>query len=94
MAKGHYVSGPRQGQRCGAKWFKNGAVFSDDFFTLDIKAVDKALEIVEQFNQLNVIDKVIKINIPAVWRFDDNCEEDWAGQMAQVSCLLAYMKQY
>lgn len=82
VAKGHYVSGLRQGQRCVAKWFKNGAVFSEDFFTLDIKAADKALEIVERFNQLNMINKVIKINIPAIWRFDDNCEEDWAGQMA------------
>lgn len=82
VAKGHYVSGPRQGQRCVAKWFKTGAVFSDDFFNLDIKAVDKALEIVEQFNRLNIIDKVIKINIPAVWRFDGDSDGDWAGQMA------------
>ncbi|KAE8547809.1 hypothetical protein EYB25_009602 [Talaromyces marneffei] len=82
VAKGKYLSGPRKGQRCVAKWFKNGAVFSDDFFCLDIKAVDKALEIVDRFNQLHIINKVIKINMPAVWRFDDDCEEDWAGQMA------------
>lgn len=61
---------------------KNGAVFSDDFFTLDIKAVDKALEIVDRFNQLKMINKVIKINIPAIWRFDDDSQGDWAGQMA------------
>ncbi|KAF3397274.1 hypothetical protein DPV78_008077 [Talaromyces pinophilus] len=81
VAKGHYASKPRQGQQCVAKWFKNGAVFSKDFFTLDIKAVDKVLEIVEWFNQLNMTDKIIKINIPAIWHFADDCEKDWAGQM-------------
>ncbi|KAE8343271.1 hypothetical protein BDV24DRAFT_173014 [Aspergillus arachidicola] len=46
VAKGSYTSGSRSGEACVVKWFKTGAVFSDDYFTLDIKAVDKALEIV------------------------------------------------
>lgn len=80
VAKGRYVSGPRKGQQCVSKWFKTGAVFSSDYFTLDIKAVDKALELVNRFNQLNFINKVIKINVPAVWTFTDDSHEDWAGQ--------------
>jgi hypothetical protein len=79
VAKGRYISGPRNGQACVAKWFKSGAVFSDDYFTLDIKAVNKALEIVNRFNQLNIISKVIKINVPEVWHFEDGSDE-WAGQ--------------
>jgi hypothetical protein len=80
VAKGRYTSGPRSGQACVVKWFKTGAVFSADYFTLDIKAVDKALEIVNMFNQLNVINKVVKINVSAVWSFTDNSSEEWAGQ--------------
>ncbi|RSL83082.1 hypothetical protein CEP51_004713 [Fusarium floridanum] len=57
VAKGSYSSGTRQGQACVVKWFKTGAVFEADYFTLDIKAVDKALEIVNRFNELNMIDK-------------------------------------
>ncbi|TFB03107.1 hypothetical protein CCMA1212_004516 [Trichoderma ghanense] len=84
VAKGKYVSGPRSNQACVTKWFKTGAVFSKDFFRYDILAVDKALEIVNRFNQLGVVDKEVKINVPQVWRFEDNCNDDWAGQMSLV----------
>lgn len=80
VAKGSYIAGPRQGQACVAKWFKSGAVFSDTYFTLDIKAVDKSLEIVDKFNELNIIDKAIKVNIPEVWYFTDDTYEEWSGQ--------------
>lgn len=78
VAKGTYSSGPRKGQACVAKWFKTGAVFEEDYFTLDIKAVDKALEIVNRFNELRIVNKPIKINVPAVWTFTNS--SNWAGQ--------------
>lgn len=80
VAKGTYTSGPREGQASVIKWFKTGAVFSEDYFTLDIKAVDKALEIVDKFNQLGLINKVVKINVPEVWFFTDECDNEWTGQ--------------
>ncbi|KAE8166898.1 kinase-like domain-containing protein [Aspergillus tamarii] len=80
VAKGSYTSGARKDQACAVKWFKTGAVFSDDYFTLDIKAVDKALEIVNRFNQLNIINKVVKINVPEVWYFTDDSSDGWTGQ--------------
>ncbi len=79
VAKGTYTSGARSGQACVVKWFKTGAVFEADYFTLDIKAVDKALEIVNRFNELNVVSKPVKINVPGVWVFDEDSGE-WAGQ--------------
>ncbi|OTA06565.1 elongation factor 2 kinase, putative [Trichoderma parareesei] len=84
VAKGKSVSGPRSNQACVTKWFKTGAVFSKDFFRYDILAVDKALELVNRFNQLGIVDKEIKINVPQVWTFEDNCRDDWAGQMSLV----------
>jgi hypothetical protein len=71
VAKGRYTSGSRRGQACVAKWFKTGSVFSSDYFMLDIKAVDKALDIVNRFNQLDVVDKLVRINMPQVWKFSD-----------------------
>lgn len=82
VAKGTYTSGPRSGQACVAKWFKTGAAFSADFFTLDIKAVDKALELVNRFNQLNIVNKAIKINVPEVWTFEEDGGGQWGGQKA------------
>ncbi len=70
VARGNYEGGSRHGQACVLKWFKTGEVFEHDYFTLDIKASAKALEIVNYFNQLNIVDKAVKINVPAVWVFD------------------------
>lgn len=70
VAEGTYSSGSRRGQPCVIKWFKTGVVFEEDYFTLDIKAVGKALEIVNRFNDLNIIGKSIKINVPAVWTLE------------------------
>ncbi|KAL8404396.1 hypothetical protein RB594_009298 [Gaeumannomyces avenae] len=79
VAKGSYTGGPRQGQASVLKWFKTGAVFEDDYFVLDIKASGKALEIVNRFNQLGVVDKAVKVNVPQVWVFDKH-SGPWAGQ--------------
>lgn len=78
VAKGAYNEGPREGEACVVKWFKTGAVFEADYFTLDIKAVDKALEIVNRFNELNIVNKAVKINVPGVWTFDKYAGK-WAG---------------
>jgi len=67
VAKGKYTEGARKGEDCVCKWFKAGSVFEDDFFELDIKAVDKAVEIINRFNQLHVVNRQIKMNIPEVW---------------------------
>lgn len=80
VAMGEYTHGSRAGQASVAKWFKSGAVFSDDFFALDIKAVDRALDIVNRFNQLGIVSKIIKINVPEVWRFDDKCDDEFSDQ--------------
>ncbi|KAI8716902.1 Alpha-type protein kinase domain-containing protein [Fusarium sp. LHS14.1] len=77
VAKGVYASGTRKSQACVVKWFKSGAVFEADYFTLDIKAVNKAFEIVNRFNELNLIDKDIKINVPGIWQLEAG-DEEWA----------------
>lgn len=79
VAKGTYTSGQRKGEACVTKWFKTGVVFSDDFFLLDLKAVDKALDIVNKFNQLRIANKPVIINIPEVWTFKEDCVGGWAG---------------
>lgn len=80
VARGRYTAGPRAGQPCVGKWFKSGTVFSEEFFRSDIKAVDKALEIVTKFNAAGLVDMVVRVNIPEVWKFTEGSGR-WAGSM-------------
>jgi hypothetical protein len=50
-----------------AKWFKTGAVYDKAFYEKDIKAVDKAAEIVSAFNKAAFINQTIYVNKPEVW---------------------------
>ena len=72
VAKGKYTEGERKGELCVCKWFKSGVVFENTFFDLDIKAMHKALDLIKEWNSRNFISKVIKLNIPEVWRFESN----------------------
>lgn len=62
-----YTEGERAGQAAVCKWFKTGIVFEDKYFEKDIKAVHKALEIINKFNRERHIDLNIKLNTPEVW---------------------------
>lgn len=73
VAKGTYTEGEREGQASVCKWFKTGSVFEEEFFQTDIKAVDKALHLVEEWNSQQFVDNLIRVNIPAVWTFDGDC---------------------
>ena len=62
------------------KWFKSGHHFEAEFFDLDIKAQDKAIELVREFNNQNIIGSVIRMNKPEVWTFKHDAYDDWAGR--------------
>jgi len=71
VAKGTYLAGPRRGQACVAKWKKSAAAaLSDDLFAMDLKVVDKALEIIHGFSgrvPTTIADRVeLKLNVPTV----------------------------
>ena len=80
VAKGRYTHGNRAGQACVCKWFKTGAVYESTFFDLDIKAMNKALELIEKWNYSRMINRLIQINIPEVWTFMPNSGGGWAGR--------------
>ena len=69
VAKGTYTNGVRSGEPCVCKWFKSGHVDQSSFFDLDIKAMDKAHDLVKEWNNRNLINKLVKVNIPEVWVF-------------------------
>jgi Alpha-kinase family len=89
-ALGEYVDGPRIGQLCVCKWFKDGAiaqhqhhphqssslvedgggsVYEKDFYEHDIRAMFRALEILDMFNRAKISSDTFKVNIPETWHF-------------------------
>lgn len=67
VAKEKYVMGERKGQACVAKWFKSGTVYEVVYFKDDIKAAEKALEILEKWNASGFINRHAYLNMPEVW---------------------------
>jgi hypothetical protein len=53
------------------KWFKTGAVYEETFFEKDLLAVDKAQEIIDAWNSLQ-LSNTIHLNHPEVWTFNQN----------------------
>ena len=79
VAKGVYTKGQRNshfqrtGQPCVGKWFKSksGVQREQIFFEKDITAVDKAVEIITEWNREYFIESMIRINRPQVWTNPD-----------------------
>ena len=91
VAKGKYTHGERAGQPCVCKWFKTGSVVESHFYASDIEASKKAVELISQWNEEGVISKVIQVNLPQVWTFEE--DSDWAGQkVLQEPFILNYQK--
>jgi len=84
--RGKYDEGERIGEECVRKEFKTGCVYESSFFKNDLKAVQKAAEIVKQFNELGLLSKPIYVNEPEVWVGDANCE--LAGQKMLVEPMI------
>ncbi|KAH3766461.1 transient receptor potential cation channel subfamily M member 7 [Pelomyxa schiedti] len=67
VGMGTYNEGTRSGQRCVAKWFKEGAVFEEHFYERDILALDEAVSIVQEWNDAHFVNKPILVNRAEVW---------------------------
>ncbi|CAE7524460.1 POL2A [Symbiodinium sp. KB8] len=65
--KGVYLSGPREGEECVMKEFKTGSVHEATFFEADVQAVKKAGQLIQKFNDANVVSKPVYLNEPEVW---------------------------
>lgn len=54
-------------------------VFENTYYDLDIKAMNKAHDLIREWNSRNYINKPIMLNIPEVWRFDEYATGGRAG---------------
>lgn len=91
VAKGKYTEGKRKGEPCVTKWFKSGITFEEEFFEQDLKAVDKALEILKKWNKGGYNDKHVQLNKPEVWTFTKDSSKKRAGSKTLVE---PFIKNY
>lgn len=68
VAQGVYTNGPHRGQRCVWKWPKAGAAHDASVYEQDLKAIAKAIWVVERFNAAGIVtNKKITVNQAEVW---------------------------
>lgn len=72
VARATYTHGERRGEQAVVKWFKSGHVFESEFYDQDIKAMNKAVELVAQWNERGFIEQLVRVNVPQVWTYLDN----------------------
>mmetsp|Transcript_106797 Transcript_106797/g.275997 ORF Transcript_106797/g.275997 Transcript_106797/m.275997 type:complete len:358 (+) Transcript_106797:44-1117(+) len=91
---GRYTEGPRVGERCVHKVFKTGGVYEDTFFTDDIKASDKAVEIAGAFQKYlsaKATPFVVRVNKPEVWKYTSG---QHVGQKVLVEPFIPNFKKF
>lgn len=67
---GVYIEGERKGEQCVSKIFINQGSNADSFFENEMAIVNKAMAIVEKFNnQVSLGNKRIYLNEPGIWIF-------------------------
>jgi hypothetical protein len=79
--KGRYTSGEREGEDCVVKEMRSGSAWLASVFDNDIEVVERAVDIIERFNNICHINKRILMNRPEVWEY--SC--DWASRAHNIS---------
>jgi hypothetical protein len=92
--KGTYTEGRRKGQSCACKFFKSGSVYEESFFHADVKVVDKAMHLIEQWNAQEFIDKHIQLNKPTVWEMQTEARGARKGQKVFVEPFIANWQKF
>lgn len=70
VAKGRYISGLHEGKGVIWKWFHSDTKLESQYFHSNAKAIQKARDIVERFNDLYPASRPVKINIPEILTFN------------------------
>lgn len=90
--KGTYTVGERKGEECVCKIFKSGSVFEDSYFKNELKVVDKALEIINEFNRDRLINQNIWLNMPTVWTVTE--ESYRAGEKSLIEPMIPNFEKF
>jgi len=80
VAQGTYTEGERAGESCVCKWFKTGGVMEEHYYVTDLLASKEALHLITKWNNKNLINRMVKLNLPEVWKFTRDSNASWSGK--------------
>jgi hypothetical protein len=66
---GTYTKGRRKGQRCVCKVFIERDVYEESYFEHELAVSDKAMDLIQRFNDAGVITRKVFLNVPEIWTF-------------------------
>ncbi len=90
--KGKYLIGERAGEECVFKSFKSGSVFEDFYFQEELKMIEKAHEIINNFNKNKIIRQTILLNKPEIWTFSPGSTRE--GEKVLVEPMISNFKKF
>lgn len=50
------------------------------FYDSDLAASNEAIRLITRWNEKNLIDKMVQVNLPEVWTFEPSSRPEWAGR--------------
>jgi hypothetical protein len=92
VSKGKYTNGEKVGEDCVCKYLKSGSVFEESYFQTELKVVEKALEIINNFNKEKVINLNIWLNKPGIWTFVPGSENE--GEKVLVEPMISNFEKF
>ena len=90
--KGKYTLGERAGEECVWKSFKSGSVFEERYFQGELKMIEKAHEIINNFNKNKIIRQTIWLNKPEIWTFCPGSTRE--GEKVLVEPMISNFKKF
>jgi hypothetical protein len=77
--RGTYTSGRRRGEACVVKEMRSGSSWLESVFDNELEVVNRAVEIVDKFNNAGHVSKPILMNTPEVWEYTDDHTNQLSG---------------
>lgn len=89
---GKYTVGARKGQDCVAKEFKSGCVVEDHYFDEELNICAKAQQIIDEFNDAEIMNQPIYLNTPTIWTYEPGSSK--SGQKTLIEPMILNFEKF
>ncbi|KAK6508978.1 hypothetical protein TWF481_003744 [Arthrobotrys musiformis] len=91
---GRYLAGSRAGEPCVAKQFRPGCPVEDQYFEEELNICAKAQEIIDEFNDAEIMNQKIVLNTPEIWTCTTKHAVDMYGKKALIEPMILNFEKF